>query len=424
MNKTVWILNHYAGNMFLAGGGRHYYMAKYLKEKGFNPVIFSSNYDHFTRKNCVKNEGIWIEKQETKTKVPYVFIKTRAYSNNGIQRVLNMIDFYRNMLKISKKYAKIHGLPDIIYASSVHPLTLVAGIKIAKRFGLKCISEVRDLWPESIVAYSSKWNRNNLLIKILYAGEKWIYKKSDFVIMTWAGGYDYIKEQGWQKDIPESKVKYISNGVDLKPYTRNIQDYPFKDADLACMSYKNFIYTGSIRKVNNLAMLVDAARKLKEIGNQSARILVFGDGDELEKLQKDAQNLDNIIFKGRVSKQNIPSILSQGYASILHNSSTDLDKYGQSQNKFFEYLAAGRPILMTYSVGHSIIRKYGCGIELDSQDSDSIAWAITSLCDLTEDEYQKYCKSAAECAKRFDYKELCDQLISVVNQSLKIEGEN
>ncbi len=418
MNKTVWILNHYAGNMYLVGGGRHYYMAKYLKKNGYNPIVFCSNYDHFTKNNCVDNNRPWVEKQEPETGVPYIFIRTREYPNNGIKRVLNMLDFYKGVIKTAKDYVGEHEPPDIIYASSVHPLTLVAGIKIAKKFEIKCISEVRDLWPESIVAYSSRWTRNNPLMKILYAGEKWIYKKSDYVIMTWAGGYDYIRDQGWEKVIPESKVVHISNGVDLEPYLNNIQEHSYEDSDLSNSNYKSFVYTGSVRKVNNLSVLISAARKLKEIGNEEARILVFGDGDELESLKIEAKDLDNIVFKGRVSKQCVPSILSRGHASILHNSSTELDKYGQSQNKFFEYLAAGRPILMTYSVGHSVIRKYECGIELDTQTPESIAEAISSLCSLSEDSYNHYCQNAVECSKRFDYKELCNRLISLIDKCI------
>lgn len=420
MSKTVWILNHYAGNMYIVGGGRHYYMAKYLKENGFSPVVFCSNYDHFTRKNCIGSDKLWIEEQESETEVPYVFIKTRAYSDNGVQRVLNMTDFYCGMLKTAKQYAEDKGPPDVIYASSVHPLTLVAGLKLAKQFGVKCISEVRDLWPESIVAYSTKWARTNPVIRVLYAGEKWIYKKSDYVIMTWAGGYDYIKDQGWQNDIPEKKVVHISNGVDLEPYLRNIQEHPYEDADLSNRDYKNFIYTGSIKKVNNLSLLVLAAQELKKMGNSTARIFVFGDGDELESLKQDAEKrkLDNILFKGRVPKHDVPSILSQGYASILHNSSTELNKYGQSQNKFFEYLAAARPILMTYSVGHSVVKSQRCGIELDEQSPKVIADAILRLSNLTEEEYLKYCHNAAECAKQFDFKKLTDDLIEVIKQCI------
>lgn len=418
MNETVWILNHYAGNMYIVSGGRHYCMAKYLKQSGYNPIVFCSNYDHFTRKNCMENDDLWTEEREPYTDVPYVFIKTREYPNNGIKRVLNMIDFYRGMLKIAKKYAAEKGLPDVIYASSVHPLTLVAGIKIAKYFGIKCISEVRDLWPESIVAYSSRWTRSNPLMRILYAGEKWIYKESDYLIMTWPGGYDYIKEQGWDKVIPENKVIHISNGVDLESYIQNIKDYPYDDSDLSKSEVKTFVYTGSVRKVNNLGLLVSAAELLKKSGNTIARIVVFGDGDELEALKHEVQEkkLDNIVFKGKVPKQYIPSILSQCYVSILHNSSTTLDKYGQSQNKFFEYLAAGRPILMTYSVSHSVIRKFGCGLELDEQSPEAIATAIEQLCKLSAEMYQQYCTSAVKCSKMFDYKELCGILSGIINK--------
>ena len=425
MNKTVWILNHYAGYMFVVGGGRHFYMAKYLKANGFNPVVFCSNYEHFMKKNCVENDGLWVETTEPSTEVPYVFVKTREYSDNGKQRVLNMADFYRGILKTAKQYAKKNGVPSVIYASSVHPLTLVAGIKIAKHFGIKCISEVRDLWPESIVAYSTRWKRTSPLMRILYAGEKWIYKKSDYVIMTWPGGYDYIKEQGWQQVIPESKVIHISNGVDLGPYKEYERENYYEDDVLKRENCKSFVYTGSVRKVNNLILLVQAAEVLKQRNAEGMQIVVYGDGDELEPLKKEVEDkgLDNIVFQGRVPKQSIPSILSQSYVSILHNSSTSLDKYGQSQNKLFEYLAAGRPILMTYSVGHSVIRQYQCGMELDAQTSDEIANAIIELCNLPDEKYKEYCHNAGMCSEMFDYKALCNQLIDIINKCI-CKGED
>ena len=418
MGKTVWIINHYASHMLFDKGGRHYYFAKYLNIGGFNPIVFCANTQNYqTDQLYYDNEALWNEGYAEEIQTPFIFVKARRYKGNGKQRILNMLDFYRNVKKTAIEYAKKNGKPDIIIASSVHPLTMVAGIQLAKKFGIKCISEVRDLWPESIVAYSSKWTETNPVIRLLYLGEKWIYKKSDAVIMTWAGGYDYIKDKGWQKSIPESKIIHISNGVDLDSYMENASDNIYKDSDLSNKSYKNFIYAGSIRKVNNIAQLVLAAKILNEKDNNNARILVFGDGDELEKLKDEARGLDNIVFKGRVSKSSIPSILSQGYASILHNRSTELDKYGQSQNKFFEYLAAGRPILMTYSVGHSVIKKNGCGVELDVQSPESIAQAVTALSALTDREYQKYCDSATDCAKKYDYKELSNLLISLINQN-------
>lgn len=93
------------------------------------------------KKYCVKND-------ENTT---FVFVKTPTWSGNGAARVKNWIAFYRYLFPTSREYSKEHGRPDIIIASSVHPLTMIAGIKIAKKMKIPCICEVRDLWPEVIL---------------------------------------------------------------------------------------------------------------------------------------------------------------------------------------------------------------------------------------------------------------------------------
>ncbi|MBP5236218.1 MAG: glycosyltransferase, partial [Clostridia bacterium] len=255
MKKNVWIMNHYAGGSFFNKGGRHYWISKFLKQNGYEPVVFVSNSQNKKSEKIIETSDLFAEKIAEDTGVPYVFVKSKTYSSNGLDRILNMYDFYRNVRKAAKKYAETHGKPDVIYASSVHPLTLVAGQKLAKYFKVKCICEVRDLWPESLVAYGHL-KRRSLLAKILYAFEKRIYVKADKVIMTWPGGYDYIKDRGWDKDIPEDKVIHISNGVDLEKYRENVTAHPYTDDELEGSSVKKIIYAGSIREVNNLGMIV------------------------------------------------------------------------------------------------------------------------------------------------------------------------
>ena len=154
MRKKVWIWNHYATNTYFDQGGRHYNFAKFLAEAGYEPVIFCAATIHNSSRQVDTGGALWTEKPDSVC--PYVFVKTRPYAGNGKQRVLNMVDFYRGVKKVALEYANVHGKPDIIYASSVHPLTLVAGIQMARHFGVKCICEVRDLWPEGIVAQSAR----------------------------------------------------------------------------------------------------------------------------------------------------------------------------------------------------------------------------------------------------------------------------
>jgi len=412
MKKKIWIMNHYAINHFYNKGGRHYWFAENLINGGYEPTVFCAN----TRHNSEDVIETGNEKYAfiTSEGIPFAFVKTTSYKDNGLNRIKNMISFYKNIFPTAKEYAKNYGKPDVILASSVHPLTLVAGIRIAKKFGVPCICEVRDLWPESIVAYGSL-KRESIIAKILYQGEKWIYKKADSIIMTWEGGKDYIKDQGWEKEIDLSKVNHIGNGVVIDTFDRNSEENQIRDPDLDNKDYKNIVYAGSIRKVNNLGMLLDAAKIIQTKGIDNIRFLIYGSGNESEMLKKRCkeERINNVIFKGRVDKKYVPSILKKAYINILHNSSTSLDKYGQSQNKFFEYLAAGKCIVQTYTTGYSICERYECGISAPIQNAEEVAKALITAC--SDDEKCRVMGDNARLAAYdFDFGRLTEKLINTI----------
>lgn len=412
MEKNIWMWNHYATNMIEDKAGRHYWLAENLLLNGYKPTIFCASTLHNSDKNIDTEESVFTKKKSGH--IPFVVVKTPQYSGNGKKRMINMISFYKNLFPTAKRYAKENGKPDLIVASSVHPLTLVAGIKIAKKLGVPCVCEVRDLWPESLVAYGAL-KRNSIIAKILYQGEKWIYKNANAVIMTWEGGKQYITDQGWNSEIDLNKFYHISNGVIIDTFDRNSQEYEINDSDLNNRTYKNIVYTGSIRKVNNLGLLLDAAKIIQE-KDDIIRFLIYGSGDEKNKLERRChdEGIINVIFKGSVEKRVVPSILKKSYANILHNSSTSLNKYGQSQNKFFEYLAAGKCVIQTYSTGYSILEKYSCGISATEQTPDRIAKIVLDIC--SNEEMAKHMGvNARQAAHEFDFKKLTSNLVDIIN---------
>ena len=109
----------------------------------------------------------------------------------------------------------------------------------------------------------------------------------------------------------------------------------------------------------------------------------------------------------------IPSILKRSYANILHNSSTSLDKYGQSQNKFFEYLAAGRCVIQTYATGYSILEKYDCGVSAANQNPEEIAKIILKACS-DDVKAQEMGQNARKTAYKFDFTKLTNKLIEII----------
>ena len=412
MKKRVWIINHYAGDTFFDKGGRHFGLSKYLKRNGYEPVIFCCSVKHNPgTEDWFEFDGLWKEEIEPNIEVPYVFVKSRHYVGNGKSRILNMIDFYKNVKKTILEYCEIKGKPDIIIASSVHPLSLVAGIQLAKKLNVKCICEIRDLWPESIVDYGIA-KKNNPIVLMLRRLEKWIYIHADNVIFTMEGGYDYIKEQKWDKIIPESKVKFVNNGVDLEVFNQNLDQYSIVDDDLNSDCIK-VIYTGSIRRVNNVGKILDIA---KNINNKNIKFLIWGDGDELESLKKRVidESLDNVVFKGRVEKKYIPYITHMADINFAHNDSSKLFRFGISFNKVFDYLAAGAPILCDFYSKYNPVISVGAGVSVDSGDCVEIARTIDALCLGDNEKISIYKENAHKGATKYDYANLALKLIDII----------
>lgn len=421
MKKHVWIMNHYAGVMYFDKGWRHYNFAKYLKKAGYEPVIFCANSKHGSAETWFSSNLLWQENM-VEAGIPFVFVRARTYTGNGRQRVLNILDFYRNVKKAGKEYAGKYGNPDIIYASSVHPLTLVAGIQLAKYFGVECVCEVRDLWPETLVAtFPEKFPPQKLWVKSLYWGEKWIYTKADRLIFTFEGGYDYILNRGWDKAIPRSKAFYINNGVDLEAFYYNRDHCRVNDPDLEDPDSFKLVYAGSIRVSNGLYEMMECAELLRDYAD--IKFLVYGGGEDFETLKEIVQKkrLVNFILKGSVKKEEIPYVLSKASATLLNYTEAEQKtfQYGSSNNKLFEYLASGRPVISNVRIAYSPIDHEHCGILADTPSKEDYAKAVLQIYEMSPEAYAGMCHNAQKAAEKYDFKFLTEKLISVLERNEK-----
>jgi glycosyltransferase involved in cell wall biosynthesis len=414
--KQIWIWNHYASDMFASLGGRHYWFAKQLIKKGYLPSVFCASTFH--KSDEIMDTGRKKSAVKFLDNIPFVFVKARKTNAHGFSRILNIVTFYLNIFSAAKRYAKENGKPDAILASSVHPLTLIAGIKTARKFHIPCICEIRDLWPEAIFSYDAA-KEKSLLGKILIAGEHWIYRHADKLIFTKEGDADYIKEKRWDTgqggDIDMSNVYYINNGVDIAAFSNNVKCHQLDDEDL--LSAKTIVtYVGAIRPLNNIERLVETALLLKD--HSDIKILIYGSGSELPALseQASALGLTNIAFKGEVDKQYIPYILSKSYINLLVYTSTKWNwSRGNSSNKLFEYMASGKPIISNVKMNYSIIDRYKCGLELEEDTPAAIAEAILSIKNMPANEYEVLGENGKTGAMDFDFTVLTDKLIAVLD---------
>lgn len=406
----IWIINNYNSLPEHGQMTRHYNFGKCLKEMGHQPVVFVGSHTHNTDDQLIEGPEKFKVYQEEP--FPWVLVKTLKYRKNRKKQVLSMFQFYLNTKKAVQYTAKHYGRPDAILGSSAHPLAALLAVRLGKKYGCRSVVEIRDLWPESIVVYGIAGPRNPAVIALRWL-EKWLYKNADAVIFTMEGAYDYIVRQGWDQEVPRSKVFYINNGIDLRAFDYNREHFKVDDPDLDDTETTKVVYTGSVRRANNLGSLIDLAKKITD---PRLRFLVWGDGDELGYLRQrvEDEKVGNIAFKGRVEKKYIPSIVSRADYNYIDGGENPLFQYGISLNKLFDYFAAKKPVLMWMKTKYNPVDRFACGCVCETEDA--FLDTLNHLPAASAKEYKEMCAGAERAAEVYDFKNLSKDLLAVLGQ--------
>lgn len=401
--ENIWILNHYATST----SGRHYKLGFHLSKRGYSVKLFAASTHHGSGKNRITDSKEYIADEAGD--FPCIFIRTRDYSGNSRARVGNMIDYAWRIMSVSRSLDT--EKPNVIYASSVHPLTWLSGYFLAKRYNAKFIAETRDLWPETLVAMG-RIEKKSVPARILYSLEKFIYKKADRLIFTMPGGIDYVESLG----IDTSKVAYINNGVDLEEFYHNQLEHVFQDEDLDQLNTFKVVYAGSMGQANALNYLVEAAEIIQHRGIHDIMFILFGDGYQRAELQAFAEEkgLTNVQFKGSIEKKLVPSVLNRADLNVFTGQHIYLYKYGLSLNKMFEYFASGKPTVSNIECGYDLLEEYKCGVTVQGGSAEALADGILDFYYMRTEDYNRFCENALVAAHAFDFSVLTDRLEKVI----------
>ena len=405
----IWFINHYAVPPKYYPLARPSLFAKNLIKMGHDVTIIAASTVHNSNNKNLINGRERIKRIEDDG-IQYVLINCMPYCNNGIKRVINILQFANRLHNVLDTLDK----PDAIVATSFDPFTCLEGIKYAKRHGINAIAEIADLWPETLIEYTGV-SSNNLLVRYLRRIEKKIYMDADDIIFTMEGAYKYILEQKWEEVIPESKVHYINNGILLERFDYNRANYAVDDLELKSNFLFKVVYTGSIRKVNNLSRLLEIAKCVK---NENVRFLIWGDGDERHTLEQRAKMevIDNVIFKGSVEKKYIPYIVSNADVNIMHSDATSIMRFGLSANKLFDYLAAGKPIIMDFDSFKNPIREHDCGTVVTDKTPFAIARVIDEYALMSKKRLDEKGRNARRVSEEYDFEKLTQKLIRIIKE--------
>ena len=92
----------------------------------------------------------------------------------------------------------------------------------------------------------------------------------------------------------------------------------------------------------------------------------------------------------------------------------DVLKYGGSQNKLFEYLASGHPIITAENSKYSVVKKLNCGIARKFKNASEVKDAILELKNMDEDRKMEMQEALHSAALKYDFRNLTNELIEII----------
>lgn len=353
----ILYLHQYFNTPEMSGSTRSYEMAKRLVLQGHEVHLITAWREKTDRKSWFKEiiDGI------------YVYWLPVFYSNHmDIQERIRA--FFYFALKAGKQAVSLGG--DVIFATST-PLTIgIPGIYAKRHLQIPMVFEVRDLWPELPIAMGAL--RNPLAKKAALLLERFVYKNSAYIIALSEGMAEGIISCGY----PPEKVFVIPNGSDLSFFGNTRGRLPFRSKIPDLDSKPLITYAGTLGVINGVGYLVDIAVAAMEIA-PTLRFLVVGKGKEENLIRQRASDsgvLNRSFFMlSSVPKNEIPDILAA--SDVALSLFIDLKPmWANSANKFFDALAAGRPVAVNYGGWQAdLLERTGAGVRLPADDPHAAA---------------------------------------------------
>ncbi|WP_085299954.1 glycosyltransferase family 4 protein [Cognaticolwellia mytili] len=364
--KIVYFHQHFSTPQG-ATGIRSYEMAKALIAQGHDVTIVCGSYDAGS------------------TGLSSPFVKGRR---QGIVNRIQVVEFelgYANAQSLSQrakiflkfsyqsvKYA-LTAKYDIIFCTTT-PLTAALPGIFARWLRRKYfIFEVRDLWPELPKAMGVI---KNPFILAMLSGLEWLaYKSANHHI-----GLSPGITQGIKRHLKTSQnVSTIPNGCDLDIFTT--EQLPWQPAGISDTDFLA-IFSGTHGMANDLNNVLNTAKILKEKQVTNIKILLIGQGKLKAQLEKRAQqeDLEHVIFHDPVDKAKLAQLMKRADLGLQVLANIPAFYYGTSPNKFFDYLAAGLPVLNNYPGWVAdLINENHCGIAVPPNSPEDFAQALIFL---------------------------------------------
>ena len=264
--------------------------------------------------------------------------------------------------------------PDAVIATSPQLLVGLSGWWLARYKGVRFIFEVRDLWPESLVAVGLG-NENSLLHRSLGKLAGFLYRRSDHVVVVSPAFEEHLVHY-WR--VPQAKISVIENGVETELFSPG--DGNELKRELGAEGKFVVCYAGTIGMAHSLETVVEAASQLEKSAPHIVFLLV-GEGADKERIITMARSraLTNLRFVDQQPHEKVPAYIAASDVALVPLRKSALFKT-VIPTKMLESMSCARPVILGVDgQARKILEEAQAGIFVEPEDAMALANTVCAL---------------------------------------------
>src|SRR5581483_694547 len=264
--------------------------------------------------------------------------------------------------------------PDVVIATSPQLLVGLSGWWVGKIKRVPLVLEIRDLWPESLVAVGAG-DPGSLLHRVLGRIAGFLYRRATQIVVVTPAFREHL-ERAWQ--VSREKIAVVQNGVETALF------HPQRNSEVrtALRAEGKFLvsYIGTLGAAHGLETLISAAECLQRLAPE-VLFLLIGEGAERARVLAaiESRRLSNIRFVPQQPRERIPAYICASDAClVLLKKSAVFETV--IPTRMLEFMSCARPVILGVNgEARQLLDQARAGIYVEPENPAALSDAIRRL---------------------------------------------
>jgi glycosyltransferase involved in cell wall biosynthesis len=303
--------------------------------------------------------------------------------------------------------------PDVVIGTSPQFFTAVAAWLVATIRRCPFVFELRDLWPETILAVGAM--RRGFAVSFLERFASFLYRQADLMVPVTNAFAGHLEEEG----VDPSRIVVVTNGIE--PASHIAQQSREEVRARWGIPQDAFVagYVGTMGMCHGVSTVLNGAEQTR--GDSSFHYVLMGEGADKQEIEKAASDkrLENVTIVDGQPHQGAIDLLSAIDVSLVLLRDSPLFET-VIPSKIFEAMDLQKPILLGVK-GESraiVVDEVGCGIAFPPEDAQAMVAGLRKLEAAPELAASLGRRGRAAVEQRFRRSELARRMLSAIEEML------